>query len=119
MPSDITIATVRDVYNILQQMWAVSASEEASVVAFEKVYEVQTGDLALSREELDAILDEMEEANVCMYRAIASTRSNDLTPAYHISGTLRRKRNMKRKRKTVVSYSCRVRTLTDLLSSIV
>jgi len=69
VPSDITIATVRDVYNILQQMWAVSASEEASVVAFEKVYEAQTGDLALSREELDAILDEMEEANVCMYRA--------------------------------------------------
>ena len=38
------------------------------MVEFESMYSARTGDLVLSREDLGAILDEMEEANVCIVR---------------------------------------------------
>ena len=59
---------VRNVYCMLRGLWDRADGEETGVLDFESIYMAQTGDLVLSRELLDAILDEMEDANVCMYR---------------------------------------------------
>ena len=53
---------------MLCRLWALSVHEETGVVEFESMYSARTGDLVLSREDLGAILDEMEEANVCIVR---------------------------------------------------
>jgi len=66
--SDITMEHVRNVYCMLRGLWDRADGEETGVLDFESIYMAQTGDLVLSRELLDAILDEMEDANVCMYR---------------------------------------------------
>ena len=67
VPSAITITHVCDVYDMLRRLWAESG-EETGVLDFESIYSAQTGDLVLSRNDLDTILWEMEEENVCISR---------------------------------------------------